>query len=210
MPKIPYKLQEGKASMVMIDCQNANYCPGEMIYAGQYPAPEELVPIINRLVSFFREKQMPIIWVITYVTPETHLAFSKYHSFLGPPRCYLQEGSEEAKIWKDFKPCPNDIKVIKHHMSSFWETDLDTKLRSLGVEYPCFVGNNTDECVEGTVRDACVRLYNSVVVADAVGTHRGKDAHEMALRRLRGFSRVMTSRDLMDELSSSHAVQEQH
>ncbi len=201
MLKAPYRAEKGKAALVIIDAQNAVYAPGEAMYEGQYPAPEKLVPVINKLISFFREREMPIIWITLSITPQTCLAFSKYFSMIRPPRYYLREGSEETKIWKEFSPQPEDVTVVKHHMSAFWETDLDTKLRSLDVEYPCFVGNNTDECVEGTIRDACVRLYNSITVSDAVGTRNGKEAQEIALKRLRSFSTMTTSDKLIAELS---------
>ena len=200
MPKIPYKPEKGKTALVIIDVQNINYAPGAIAESGQVPGREKLVPVTNKLISFFRENRMPIIWVITYLTPETCLAFARYFPILGPPEYYLSEGSEEAKIWKEFSLQPEDVTVIKHHMSAFFETDLDTKLRSLGIEYPCLVGINTDECIEGTVRNACERLYKSIIISDAVGTHSGEEAQRIALQRLKSFSRVMLSDDLMAEL----------
>lgn len=200
MPKIPYKPEKGKTALVIIDVQNINYAPGAIAERGQVPGREKLVPVTNKLISFFRENRMPIIWVITYLTPETCLAFARYFPILGPPEYYLSEGSEEAKIWKEFSLQPEDVTVIKHHMSAFFETDLDTKLRSLGIEYPCLVGINTDECIEGTVRNACERLYKSIIISDAVGTHSGEEAQRIALQRLKSFSRVMLSDDLMAEL----------
>jgi ureidoacrylate peracid hydrolase len=200
MPKAPYKPERDKTALIIVDVQNITLAPGAMLEKGQFPGREQIVPVINKLISFFREKQMPIIWVITYLTPQTCLAFSRYFPVFGPPTYHLSEGSEEAKIWKEFEPQPDDITVVKHHISAFFETDLDTKLRSLGIEYPCVVGINTDQCVEGTIRNACERLYKSITIRDATSTISGKEAHEMALRRLRIFARVMTSDELMAEL----------
>ena len=201
MAKVPYKPEKEKTALVVIDVQNINFAPGAIAERGQSPSREELVPVINKLISFFREKKMPIFWVITYITPETCLAFARYFPILGPPEYYLSEDSEAAKIWKEFSPQLEDVTIIKHHMSAFFETDLDTKLRNLGIEYPCLVGINTDECVEGTVRNACERLYKSIIISDAVSTHNGEEAQKIALQRLKSFSRVMPSDDLMAELS---------
>lgn len=201
MPKVPYRPEREKTALVVIDVQNINLAPGEVAEIGQWPGREKIVPVINKLISFFRERKMPIIWIITYLTPETCLAFARYFPVLGPPRYYLSEGSEEAKIWQEFSPQPEDITVIKRHMSAFFETDLDTVLRNLGIEYPCIVGMNTDECVEGTVRNACERLYKSIIVSDAVGTRNGEEVQKIALQRLKIFSRVMISDGLMSELS---------
>ena len=201
MPKVPYIPERDKTALILMDIQNINLAPGSFLEKSQWPGREKIVPVINKLISFFRERKMPIIWIITYLTPQTCLAFSRFFSAFGPPNYYLAEGSEEAKIWKEFSLQPEDVTVIKRHMSAFFETDLDTVLRSLGTEYPCVVGTNTDQCVEGTIRNACERLYKSITVSDAVSTHSGKEAHEMALRRLRMFTRVMTSDELMAELS---------
>jgi len=201
MSEAPYKPERGKTALVVIDVQNINFAPGAVAEKGQVPGREKLVPVINKLISFFRENKMPIIWVIGYLTPETCLAFARYYPVFGPPTYFLSQGSEEAEIWKEFSPQPGDVTVVKHHMSSFFETDLDTKLRSLGIEYPCIVGTNTDECVEGTLRNACERLYKSITVSDAVGSRNGEEAQRLALKRLEIFSRVMPSDDLMAELS---------
>jgi ureidoacrylate peracid hydrolase len=201
MQDVPYKPEKGKTALVVVDVQNVVLAPGSWLEQNQYPRPERMVPVTNKLISFFREKKMPIIWVITHLTPQTCHAFSMYFSIFGPPTYYLSVGSEEAKIWKEFSPQPEDVTVIKHHMSAFFETDLDTKLRSMGIEYPCVAGINTDQCVEGTVRNACERLYKSITVRDATSTAAGKEAYEMAFNRLRIFTRVMTSDELITELS---------
>ena len=199
--EVPYKPERGKTALIIVDVQNTTLAPGAMLEKGQFPGREKIVPVINKLISFFREKKMPIIWIITYLTPQTCRALSMYFPVFGPPTYYLSEGSDEVKIWKEFSPQPEDVTVIKHHISAFFETDLDTKLRSLGIEYPCVVGINTDQCVEGTIRNACERLYKSITVRDATSTASGEEAHEMAFRRLRIFTRVMTSDELMAELS---------
>jgi len=201
MPKVPYIPEKEKAALIVIDIQNNNLSPEEFLGSRQFPGRERVVPVINKLISFFRERKMPIIWIITYLTPQTCLALSRYFAIFGPPTYYLAEGSEEAKIWKEFSIEPGDITVIKRHISAFFETDLDMNLRGLGIEYPCVVGCNTDQCVESTIRGACERLYKSITISDAVSTHSGEEAHEMALRRLKMFTRVMTSEDLMAELS---------
>jgi len=199
--KVLYKPEHGKAALVIIDEQNVNCEPGDILYEDQYPAVDTVVTVIKKLITFFRDTKMPIIWIITYIPAEACLAWSRFFPLLGPPELLLAEGKESTKIYKEYQVWPEDITVIKHHMSAFWETDLGSKLRNLGIEYPCFVGHNTDECVEGSIRDACVRLFNSITVSDAVGTHNGKEAHEVGLWRLRRFSRVMTSEQLIAELS---------
>ncbi len=201
MQDVPYKPERGKTALIVVDVQNVVLAPGTWLEKSQFPGRAKIVPVTNKLISFFREKKMPIIWVLTYLTPQTCGAFSMYFPVFGPPTYFLAEGSEEAKIWKEFSPQPEDVTVIKHHMSAFFETDLDTKLRSLGIEYPCVVGINTDQCVEGTVRNACERLYKSITVRDATSTAAGEEAYEMAFSRLRIFTRVMTSDELMAELS---------
>jgi len=66
MPKVPYRPAREKTALVVIDVQNINFAPGEVAEIGQWPGREKLVPVINKLISFFREKKMSIIWVVTF------------------------------------------------------------------------------------------------------------------------------------------------
>ena len=51
-------------------------------------------------------------------------------------------------------PKAEDIVLYKHRFSGFYETELDSTLKRLGVKNLVFTGCTTSVCVESTIRDA--------------------------------------------------------
>jgi nicotinamidase-related amidase len=64
-------------------------------------------------------------------------------------------------------PQPGDVEVIKRRYDAFLETDLDARLRALGIRSLLVTGVSTDCCVDSTARAAFQRDYDVFVVSDA-------------------------------------------
>jgi ureidoacrylate peracid hydrolase len=111
------------------------------------------------------------------------------------PRCV--EGTWGADFYQ-LRAEPGDVVVRKHRYSGFVGTDLDLVLRSRGIRTVAVAGVATDVCVEATVRDAFMRDYHVVVVADCTAaTTPGVQA--AALERLGTYFGVLASaRELAD------------
>jgi ureidoacrylate peracid hydrolase len=80
-----------------------------------------------------------------------------------------EEGSFDAEVVEELKIGPNDLLFNKSRYSPFVETDIETKLRALGVENLIVGGVGTSVCVESSVRDAAQREFRTFVVEEAVG-----------------------------------------
>jgi len=69
--------------------------------------------------------------------------------------------------------------------SGFYETELDNKLKGLGIRYLIVTGCTTSVCVESTIRDAMFRDYSPVLLADCtaepVGYGLPRSNHEATL-----------------------------
>jgi Amidases related to nicotinamidase len=65
-------------------------------------------------------------------------------------------------------PQANDLIVYKPRFSGFYETDLDARLRKMGIRHLIVTGCTTSICVESTVRDAMFRDYLCVLLADCM------------------------------------------
>ncbi len=78
-------------------------------------------------------------------------------------------------IVSDLKPQADDLIVYKTRFSGFYETDLDVKLRQMGIKYLIITGCTTGICVESTVRDAMFRDYLCVLLADCMNEPIGYD-----------------------------------
>ena len=80
-------------------------------------------------------------------------------------------------IVNELAPQPNDLLVYKNRFSGFFETELDQRLKALGVKHLIVTGCTTSVCVESTIRDAMFRDYTAVLLEDCTAEPVG---HEFA------------------------------
>jgi ureidoacrylate peracid hydrolase len=71
-------------------------------------------------------------------------------------------------ILPELKPQAGDVVIYKHRFSGFFETDLDARLKELGIKHLIITGCTTSVCVEATVRDAMFRDYACVLLTDCM------------------------------------------
>ena len=71
-------------------------------------------------------------------------------------------------------PLPGDIVIPKTRYSAFFNTNLDSTLRSRGIRNLVFTGIATNVCVESTLRDGFFLEYFGIVLRDATH-HAGPD-----------------------------------
>jgi ureidoacrylate peracid hydrolase len=90
-----------------------------------------------------------------------------------------------TEILDTLRPESGDHVVSKHRFSGFFETELDARLRTLGVRQLLVTGCTTSVCVESTVRDAMFRDYSCIVLEDCtaepIGAGLPRTNHEASL-----------------------------
>jgi ureidoacrylate peracid hydrolase len=89
------------------------------------------------------------------------------------------------------RPTAGDHEVVKHRYSAFVGTSLEVVLRALGRPTVLVTGVTTNVCVESTVRDACMRDYRAVLIADCAGAPT-KDEHASAVHNVRTYFGTVT------------------
>jgi len=98
------------------------------------------------------------------------------------------KGSPGAQVIPELAPTEKDFVVEKRVYSGFYETGLDSLLRSLykglGVETVILVGLHTHICVRHTAASAFYRGYKIIVASDGVQAFTRKD-HEDGLKYLK-------------------------
>ncbi|MCH7885673.1 MAG: cysteine hydrolase, partial [Planctomycetes bacterium] len=77
-------------------------------------------------------------------------------------------GSWGSQIVPALEPHPDEYRVAKRRYSGFFETDLDLRLRELGIRHVVVVGVVTNICVRSTVHDAFYRGYDAIVPRECV------------------------------------------
>jgi ureidoacrylate peracid hydrolase len=88
-------------------------------------------------------------------------------------------------ILPELQPNGDDVVLYKHRFSGFFETELDSVLKRLGISYLVVTGCTTSICVESTIRDAMFRNYSCVLLSDCTSEPIGHDLarsnHEASL-----------------------------
>ncbi|MFO1154217.1 MAG: cysteine hydrolase family protein [Rhodospirillales bacterium] len=139
----------GRSALVVIDCQNT-YREGVMQLVGVEPALVE----VARLLASARSVGSPVFHIMHDAGP-------------GTP---YDVRAPIGQISDPVKPLPGEPVIVKTKPSSFWETDLDDRLRALGIENLVLCGFMTHVCVNSTARAAFNLGYRTTIVGDATAT----------------------------------------
>ncbi|KAK2127773.1 Isochorismatase-like protein [Fusarium oxysporum II5] len=66
---------------------------------------------------------------------------------------------------------PQDIHINRNRLSGFWGgTGIEDALRKRDIRTLLFAGENTDQCVAGTIRDAYTKGWDCLMLSDACAT----------------------------------------
>lgn len=94
-----------------------------------------------------------------------------------------------------------DVTVHKVAYSAFFETQLDWVLKHAGINTVVVCGIVTNGGVASTVRDAHMREYRTLVLADGCAAF-GETAHDNALADMRSIAEVMDCAAFMQALGA--------
>lgn len=178
-------IDANRSALVVVDMQN-DFCSkgGYLDYRGIDITPDR-APIapLQALVPVLRAQGVPIVWLnwgvrrdLLNIHPSLLHAHTHDGSGAGLGEAIpggaeiLVKGSWGAQIVDELNPGEQDIHVTKHRFSGFWDTELDSILRNLGVSTLLFAGVNADQCVMTTLEDASFLGYDVLMLRDCVGT----------------------------------------
>ncbi|WP_349928835.1 pyrimidine utilization protein B [Acinetobacter sp. A1-4-2] len=99
----------------------------------------------------------------------------------------LAKGGWDFELIDELKPLAQDIVIEKPRYSGFFNTALDSMLRSKGIRNLVFVGIATNVCVESTLRDGFFLEYFGVALADACYQAGPAEAHAASLYNIKTF-----------------------
>jgi nicotinamidase-related amidase len=104
-------------------------------------------------------------------------------------------------------PEPEDFVIdYKRRMSSFYGTDLELLLRTLGVETVVITGVNTNTCVQCAAMEAYNRDFQVVVVRECVASMDGEDLHLFALANIGRRLGWVVSLDQLEQVLSTNSI----
>ena len=99
----------------------------------------------------------------------------------------LAKGGWDFELIDELQPLAQDIVIEKPRYSGFFNTALDSMLRSKGIRNLVFVGIATNVCVESTLRDGFFLEYFGVALGDACYQAGPAEAQQASLYNIKTF-----------------------
>ncbi len=100
---------------------------------------------------------------------------------------FLSKGGWDYQLVDQLTPKEEDWVIPKTRYSGFFNTNLDTMLRSRGIRNLVFTGIATNVCVESTLRDGFHLEYFGLALSDATYQAGPRSAHDEALNNIKTF-----------------------
>lgn len=173
-----------KRALIVVDVQNEYFSGGALPITYPPKSFEHIKTAINEA----QKVNMPIVLV--------------QHTSLQVGAKAFVKGSLTWEFHDEIKQIKPEIYIEKNHASSFVGTDLNWRLRSLGIDTVAIIGYMTQNCCDATARDASQLGFTVEFLSDANGTldfenNAGKVSAEELHRSFLvaqafGFSRVLT------------------
>lgn len=209
------KVAPAHAALIVIDYQN-DFCAdgGQLGREGfDLSAAQALADRLPPLLSAARAAGVLVVFVRNEYSSAKNLylsdAFleqaSRARAGSYTTRAICPAGSWAADFYRDVRPEAGEPVVTKHRFDAFYNTDLDIILRAHGVRTVVFTGVATNVCVDTTAREAFMRDYYVVFVADGTAAYDQQD-HEATLRNIdRFFGQVVRIADVQSIWAGSRA-----
>jgi ureidoacrylate peracid hydrolase len=191
-------------ALVVVDMQNA-YCHDQGSLARQgfdISACRNVIGNVMKILETFRREALPVIFL--------YLAFEKNYCDGGAmaheiwpffkEKNGLLDGTWDAAIVDRLKPLANEVIIRKTRYSGFSGTNLDYRLRYMGVNTLVVCGVTTNICVESTVRDAFHLGYKVALVSDGTA-EIDEERYRVSLKTMEyAFGKVITTGQLANFL----------
>ena len=186
-----------RTALLVVDMQ-ADFASPEGA-AGRWGLDLSTVPdalaAAERLARAARAAKVPVLFAGLFTSPETDSpAWSeRMRRRGGDPdieAALCREGAPGSAFVGPW-PASGEIVIRKTRYSAFWNTDLDARLKALGVDTLVLAGLTTECCVADTARDAFNLDYHVFVVADACAAYE-PGLHAGALRMLDLNTAILT------------------
>lgn len=212
MPFVPHSFT---TALVVIDMQYASACRttglGRWLEAAgrleegtyRFDRIEQLVvPNILRLLTFFREHDLPRIFVrlgaqmqgCQDLIPHMRSIETAFNNIAG---------QREYEFLEELSPHQHEPIITKLSTSAFNSSNIDSLARNLGITSFVFTGVSTSQCVDLTARDAADRGYQCVIIEDATAEDR-QEYHDATLEQFqRLYGTVMSTDDVLLALADN-------
>ncbi len=198
-----------KTALLIIDMQNEFVTPyvlkkepGFILNKGLLELATEKGIISNtaKVIIEARRVGMPIIFTKSVhrkddadIFPAVRDDNSRHH--------LLVEGTLNAEVTDELKPVPEDFFIYKYKANAFYNTSLETLLRSQGLDTVIISGVLTNRCVADTVRGAEERNFHIIILSDCCAAPQAEVDNYFMGKVFPRLGRVRTSDEIVRAIS---------
>ena len=206
----PLLFRPDQSALIVVDMQNAYASPGGYLDLAGFDISGAAAAIarIADAIAIAREAGMPVVffqngWDPDYQeaggpgSPNWHKS-NALKTMRARPELdgtLLAKGGWDYALVDALQPMPGDIVIAKPRYSAFYNTNLDSMLRSRGIRTLVFTGIATNVCVESTLRDGFFLEYFGVLLHDATHPAGPPSVQEAALYNIQTFFGWVSSVD---------------
>ena len=226
----PIAIDAAKTAVIVVDMQNDFGSEGGMFQRAGIDISmiQAAVAPTAKVLTSARKEGIKVIYLKMAFKPDLsdagssdsvnlvrHLKFMKVGTKVKSPNGadsrILIRHTWNTDILSELTPKAEDTVLYKNRFSGFYQTELDSILKRMGVKYLIFTGCTTSTCVESTIRDAMFRDYLPVLLADCTGEPIGyglpRSNHEASLLLIQTlFGWVSNSNDFIKGLEARPAA----
>jgi nicotinamidase-related amidase len=168
------KFPQARTAVLLIDVLNPFDFPGGEAFARR---ARRTANAIARLADRARRARVPVIYVNDNL--------GRWRSDMASVLAYCSHPDRPgAPIVEALRPQKEDHLVLKSTLSGFFQTPLETMLRSGGAKTLILAGFATDNCVMFTAADAYMRDFKLVLATDCLGAQSIRE-HRTAIKRMK-------------------------
>jgi ureidoacrylate peracid hydrolase len=197
-------IDAARTALVVVDMQNYFVAEG---FPLEIPTAREIVPNINRLVRALRAAGGAVAWVQT-TSAQALEKWANHHKFMLTPEVaktrisQLDEQAEGFALYPKMEVLPSDVRIKKGKYSAFIQgsSDIDTQLKSRGIERLLITGTATNVCCESTARDAMMLDYRVIMVSDGTATNTDEEHATTLNNFISFFGDVLTTDETIARL----------
>jgi ureidoacrylate peracid hydrolase len=178
-------IEPRKTALLVVDMQSGFLAPGAV---AEIPVAREIVPNINRLANGLRRTGGTVVWIVSTYGPGAERDWTTFFNYIltGEAadgfRLAFAEGRPEHALWRELDRHAGDPVVSKNRLTPFADPacTLETLLHARGIDMVLVTGTVTNVCCECTARDAVMRNFKTIMIADA-NASRNDDEHNATL-----------------------------
>jgi biuret amidohydrolase len=206
-PALP-DLASRRVAVVTIDLHRGHLDPAVATMPLATEVAERVVAANVELLAAARERQLPVVHVVTSYHAVQEIAANPWWSAVADTDAtrsavlrHQLPGSPGLELVPEVLDPDYDVVVMnKKRYDCFQATELDHVLRTRGIDTLLLTGVNTNSCVLATTVSANAKDYAAVVVEECVDT-MDPALHEAALAVIRqAFGWVATTKEVVSAL----------